>query len=245
MRQVEARSRRGNIKAQRGKDEQTHNVVALQDEDDRNLFRAPSSSLFSCVAEQALDGPLDCVVAPRDGVCVEFEEGPERLADDPVARFADPRFPVREGDEGEDDVAPGLALFGDGRTLRADEDAGADEGVKSDEAGKEQVSLLAGVDACPARGGFEELRQDARCDFRVGQEGGELREGDGEPLPRCVVGRGETRYESLEGIRGIGPCIGCFKGERERVDQVESCVDASVRVVRSEQREQGQDRLPR
>lgn len=240
------RSGRGNRKAHRGKGAQTHNVVALQDEDDRDLFRAPSSRLFSCVAEQALDGPLDCVLAPGDGVRVEFEEGPECLADDPVARFSDPRFPVREGDEGEDDVAPGLALFGDGGTLRADEDARADEGVESDEAGKEQVSLLAGVDTCPARGSFEELRQDGGCDFGVGQEGGELREGDGEPLPRCVVGGGEARYESLEGIRGIGPCIRCLaRGERERVDQVESCVDARVRVVRSEQREQGQDRLPR
>lgn len=233
------------MKAQRGKDAQTHNVVALQDEDDRDFFRAPSPSLFSSVAEQALDGPLDCLVAPRDGVCVEFEEGPECLADDPVARFADPRFPVREGDEGEDDVAPGLALFGNGRTLRADEDAGADDGVESDEAGKEQVSLFAGVDACPARGGFEKLRQDAGCSVRVWQEGGELRECDGKPLPRCVIGGGETCYESLEGIRGIWPCIRCFRRERERVDQVESCVDASVRVVRSEQREQGQDRLPR
>jgi hypothetical protein len=33
-----------------GKHAQTHNVVALQDEDDRDLFRAPASSLFSSVA---------------------------------------------------------------------------------------------------------------------------------------------------------------------------------------------------
>lgn len=222
--------------------------MTLQDEHDGDFFGTPTSGALARVPKEALNRPLNCLFPPRDVGVGSLEEGPERFADDPVTRFADPRFPVREGDEGEDDVAPGLTAGFSARGVDrgADEDPGPDKGVQADEAGKEQVAFLAGVHAGAARRRFHQLGQEVCGLVAVRQEGRELSESDGEPLPRGVVGRSETRDESLQGVRQVGSVsTRRFWREGQRCEEVCRCVDPSVRVVRSEQREQGQDRLPR
>lgn len=221
--------------------ETTHNAVRLEHEDNGNLLGGEPARLLASVAHEALHGPPHDLVLPRQ-LLWRLEEGSERLTHDPVRRLANPGLLVGEGDEGLDDLLPVFAVCGR-LALAANEHAGADEGVEAHEAGKEEVALLAGVGASLGGGRVDELREDARCEVRVGgQEAHELREGNGEALASGFVARGETGDETLERIGRVGVRGGGGR-EGQDLDELCGCVEPSCGVVAREEREEREDAL--